>query len=210
MHLYPVFLKLEQVPVLVVGGGAVAERKAGGLLAAGAALTVLSPGLTEGLLGLQREGRIGWRRRSYREGDLAGFTLAIAATSDREANARIRAEGARRGVLVNAVDDPDNCGFFVPAVARRGPLALAVSTSGLSPYLARRLREALEGRLYPGIEADLERLGALRRAAREAGGGEAGGGQGGDAQAGGARSGGAGTGGVEPLVGEILARMGLS
>lgn len=160
--LYPVFMKLTAVPCLVVGGGAVASRKVRGLLAARAAVTVLSPELCGPLEALVRDGKTTWLSRPFRRGDLEGFRLVIAAAGSPEVNARVHEEAAARGILVNAVDDPGHSSFFVPAVARRDGLLIAVSTSGTAPFLARRLREHLQDKLYPGLERDLERARAAR------------------------------------------------
>jgi precorrin-2 dehydrogenase/sirohydrochlorin ferrochelatase len=166
---YPIFLKLQSVPCLVVGAGKVAARKVGSLLGAAALVTVVSPEAVVEIRDLFREGRIAWRERPYRTGDLEGFRLAIAATGSGEVNRLVFEEAARLGVPVNAVDDPEHSSFFVPAVVRRGPLTLAISTSGAAPYLARRLREHLDGWLYPGLEEDLARVREARaRIAAEA------------------------------------------
>ncbi len=160
--MYPIFLKLENVPCLVVGGGAVAARKVRGLLASGARVTVVSPEAAEELAALARAGRIEWRRRAFAPGDLEGFRLAIAATNRPEVNSRVYEEALASGGLVNAVDDPQHSSFFVPSVVRRGLLTLAISTSGAVPYLARRLREHLEGRFYPELAREVEELAAVR------------------------------------------------
>ncbi|OHD69994.1 MAG: hypothetical protein A2V99_09385 [Spirochaetes bacterium RBG_16_67_19] len=153
--MYPIFLKLDRVPCLVVGAGQVAARKLGSLLAASALVTVVAPEAVPEIRRLAREGRIAWRERPYRPGELEGFRLVIAASGSGEVNRQVFEEAARLGVPVNTVDDPEHCSFFVPAVVRRGPLTLAISTSGTAPYLSRRLREHLESRLYPGLEEDL-------------------------------------------------------
>ncbi len=160
--MYPIFLKLESVPCLVVGGGSVAARKVRGLLPSGARVTVVSPEASEELSALAREGRIEWRRRAFAPGDLEGFRLVIAATNRPEVNARVYEEALARGVLVNTVDDPQHSSFFVPSVVRRGLLTLAISTSGAVPYLARRLREHLEGRLYPELAREVEEMREVR------------------------------------------------
>lgn len=167
MSAYPIVLQLEGRPCLVVGGGAVAERKARELLAAGAAVTVVAPQLSPGLCELAREKAIASKRRRYRRGDVGGFFLAIAATDSSEANRRIHREAVRRRVLINAVDDPERSSFLMPALVRRGRLLVAVSTSGAVPYFARELRRFLEARLYPQIGEDLERLERLRAAVLE-------------------------------------------
>lgn len=144
MGYYPVFLEMTDRPCVVVGGGAVAERKAEGLLAAGAQVTVVSPELTPALAALKQEGRLRHVARAYREGDLEGYEVAVVATDDGSVNAAVAREGRERGVWVNAVDDPPNCDFIIPSVIRRGDVVIAVSTGGASPALARRLREELE------------------------------------------------------------------
>lgn len=152
---------------MVVGGGAVAERRAGSLLRGGAAVRVISPRVTAGLAELGRGGGVTLVEREYRQGDLAGAVLAFAATGDPAANRRVGAEAAERGILFNAADDPAACTFIVPAVVERGPLVIAVSTGGRSPALARRLRERLEGEFGPEYGVWLDILGDVRARVRE-------------------------------------------
>src|SRR5262245_8069288 len=109
---YPVVADLTDRPCVVIGGGAVAERKVEGLLAAGAVVTVVSPTLNQGLALLARDGRIRHAGRRYRPGDLARKALAFVATGDRRIAAAVAREGRRRGVWVNAADDPEHCDFF--------------------------------------------------------------------------------------------------
>ena len=162
MTFYPVFLNLRGRRAVVIGGGAVAEQKVLGLLAAGAHVTVVSPETTPRLAELAAAGGIDLRRRPYRSGDLAGAWLAIAGTDDRAANAQVWAEAEREGVLLNAVDDLDHCSFIAPAIHREGDITIAVSTSGKSPALAARLRQRV-ARLVGPAEARLcELLGELR------------------------------------------------
>ncbi len=146
MRYYPVFLNLEGKSCIVIGGGEVAERKVLALLDAGAAVTVISPELTERLAGLKREGRIAHTQRRYQEGDLTGAFIVIAATSDMDVNRKV--SGDAGNIPVNVVDVPALCTFIVPSVVRRGELAMAVSTSGASPALSRSIRKELED-LYP-------------------------------------------------------------
>jgi len=162
MGLYPIFLKLDDLHCVVVGGGAVAERKVKGLLEAKARVTVVAPEATPGIVSLAEGRMISWRKRSYTRGDLEGCRLVIAATDARDVNRLVFEEATERGIPVNAVDEPENSSFFVPAVARTGQLILAVSTSGVAPYMARKLREWLQGKLYPGMENDLEKVQAVR------------------------------------------------
>jgi uroporphyrin-III C-methyltransferase / precorrin-2 dehydrogenase / sirohydrochlorin ferrochelatase len=159
---YPVCLNLRGRRAVVIGGGAVAEQKVLGLLAAGARVTVVSPDRTARLSALAAEGGIQLRHRTYRSGDLAGAWLAIAATDDRGVNARVWAEAERAGILLNAVDDTEHCSFIAPAIHRAGDITVAVSTAGKSPALAARLRERVARSIGP-VEARLcALLGELR------------------------------------------------
>jgi siroheme synthase-like protein len=173
---YPVFLDLTDRPCLVIGGGPVAEGKVTGLLAAGARVTVVSPIVTERLAAWAAEGRISHVARPYRSDDLAGQQLAFTATDDRKVTAAVSADGRGRGVWVNAADDPAHCDFILPAVVRRGRLAVAVSTGGASPAATRAIREELESylteehaalvELAAEARADLRRRGTSAPAAR--------------------------------------------
>jgi siroheme synthase-like protein len=144
---YPVFLDLTDGPVLVIGGGPVAEGKVEGLLAAGANVTVVCPTVTPRLAGWVAAGRIEHLARAYHAGDLAGRRLALVATDDPAVSGAVAAEGRERGIWVNAADEPARCDFILPAVIRRGRLVVAVSTGGASPAAARAIREELEGYL---------------------------------------------------------------
>jgi precorrin-2 dehydrogenase len=166
---FPVCLELAGRRCLVVGGGVVAERRIAGLLEAGAAVTVIAPALTPALAALAAEGRLRHEPRGYRDGDLAGFDLALAATDAGLVNAALAREGRARGVWVNAADDPANCTFILPALVRRGDLTVAVSTGGTSPALARAVREDLE-RYLTADYATLAQIAAeARRELRAAG-----------------------------------------
>ncbi len=151
---YPIFLDLAGRPCVVVGGGPIAEGKVRGLLAAGARVTVVSLTLTPALAALAAEGRVTHHARPYAAGDLAGASLALAASGDRAVSAAVLAEGRARGIWVNAADDPERCDFFLPAVLRRGALTVAVSTGGASPALTRAVRDELE-RFFPAELAGL-------------------------------------------------------
>ncbi len=162
MSLYPVFFKLDDAPCLVIGGGSVAERKVENLLEAKASVKVVSPNITQALQGMIDKGQIEHERRNYREGDLEGFSVVIAATNSREVNAQIYREAVARKVLINSVDDSEHSSFIVPSVVRRGALQIAVSTSGRVPYFARKLRQYLQDLFYADIGEDLEQLHRLR------------------------------------------------
>jgi siroheme synthase-like protein len=162
MGYYPIFLEMTGRRCVVVGGGAVAEGKVDGLLAAGADVTVVSPDLTTQLQELHAIGRISWLPRPYMDGDLAGFAVCMVATDDGAVNASVAAEGRRTGVWVNAADDPANCDFILPSVVRQGSIVVAASTGGGSPALARRLREELSDFLSEDYAALGELLGEVR------------------------------------------------
>lgn len=163
MKTYPVCLvHLEGARCVIVGGGAVAARKAAGLVEAGARPVVISPMLCDALEERAARGEVHAVRRAYREGDLEGARLAIAATDDAAVNHRVSEEARARNVPVNVVDDPDHCTFIAPAVVRRGDLLLAIATGGRAPALARRLRQQLEGQYPPAYGALIELAGELR------------------------------------------------
>jgi precorrin-2 dehydrogenase/sirohydrochlorin ferrochelatase len=129
---------------LVIGGGTVAERKIAGLLEAGAAVTVISPDISENIVRWSKQNAVNFIARRYRPGDLAGYEIVFVATDDKEVNGAAYVEGRERGVWVNAADDPTHCDFILPSVLRRGDLTVAVSSGGSSPELARTIREELE------------------------------------------------------------------
>lgn len=162
MKVYPVELLIEGIPCVVIGGGPVAERKAQALLAAGARVKVIAPEVTCEIARLAAEGQLEWCRQQAREADIAEAFIVIAASDDRALNSRIAVAAKAAGQLVNVVDEPEGCNFFVPAVVRRGPVIFTVSTGGKSPALAGRLRRDLESRYGPewGLLAQL--LGRLR------------------------------------------------
>ncbi|MDO8473805.1 MAG: bifunctional precorrin-2 dehydrogenase/sirohydrochlorin ferrochelatase, partial [Dehalococcoidia bacterium] len=145
---YPIFVDIEGRRCLVVGGGEVAERKVESLLQCGARVTVVSPRLTEGLSAFKKSGAIDVHLREYRDGDTKGVVLVIAATDDNGVNAIVSREGSGAGIPVNVVDDPDKSTFIVPSVFKRGDIAIAISTGGKSPALARRMRVELE-KVFP-------------------------------------------------------------
>ncbi len=133
---YPVFLDLAGVKVLVVGGGPVGLRKAAGLAEAGALVTVVSPVLVEGFESIAQS----VESRPYRAGEAGTYQLVMTATNDPLVNSQVASDAKAAGVWVNSADDPANCSFILPAVARRGLVSVAVSTGGASPSLAGRIR----------------------------------------------------------------------
>lgn len=162
MKYYPIFLRVEGRPCLVVGGGEVATRKVGSLVAAAARVVVVSPQTTAELDDRAERGEIEIRRRGYESGDLGGMFIAYAATSDDELHERIWLDAQQREVMVNVVDRPQWCDFIIPSIAERGDLTIAVSTSGRSPALARRVRLDIEELLGPEYDRALALLSRLR------------------------------------------------
>ena len=159
---YPVALDLRDRLCLVVGGGAVAEAKVEGLLEAGARVTVVSPELTEPLAAWALGGRITYRPHEYGADDLDGQQLVFSATDRREVTEAVAAEARRRGLWVNAADDPAFCDFLLPSVLRRGRLVVAVSTGGASPALAARVRRDLEAYFAPEYDELVELAAEVR------------------------------------------------
>jgi len=141
---YPAFLNLKGKKVIVVGGGKVAERKILTLLKVDADVTVISPTITKRIEVLKRRGRIRHISRTYRKGDQKNAFLVIAATDSQDINKEVSQDAV---CLVNVVDSPSLCNFIAPSVVKRGPLTIAISTSGISPGLSRTIRKEIE-KLY--------------------------------------------------------------
>ncbi len=141
--LYVACLRLSGRRAVVVGGGEVGLEKVEGLLACDAAVTLVAPDAHEALERLAGEGSVTWTRRRYQPGDLDGALLVIAATSDSEVNIAVHADAEARAMLVNVVDVPPLCSFILPAIVRSGPLAIAISTAGASPALAKRMKREI-------------------------------------------------------------------
>jgi len=169
MAYYPVLLDLAGKRVLVVGGGGVAERKVETFLGFGARVDLVSHELSPRLGELEERGTILRRGRDFNAEHLDGVFLVVAATDDTEENRRISREARSRGILVNAVDQPADCTFIVPAVVNRGDLVIAVSTSGKSPALAGRIRADLEKHFGPEYGVFLELMGRVRQRVLERG-----------------------------------------
>ncbi|MDD5747383.1 MAG: bifunctional precorrin-2 dehydrogenase/sirohydrochlorin ferrochelatase [Candidatus Omnitrophica bacterium] len=161
MKLYPVYLKLDAVSCLVVGGGMVAWRKVQALLLSGARVTVVSPGVCGGLRLLIRKQRVCYENSAYQKKFLAGKFLVIAATDHPEVNERIARDAGQRGMPVNVVDYPALCNFYVPSVMRKNGIMVSISTQGAFPGLAKKLRQEFQPVI--GIYAKhLRRLALLR------------------------------------------------
>jgi siroheme synthase-like protein len=154
-------------PCLVVGAGAVAVRKARSLLDCGARVTVVGVQPAASFRALERRGVV-VRDRRFRARDVGRQALIIAATDDRAVNAAVAAEARRKGIPVNAVDDPEHCSFIVPAVVTRGDLTVAISTGGKSPAAARLVKERISEILGDEYAALVRLLGAHRGRMKEA------------------------------------------
>ncbi len=161
-HPYPVFLRLAERSCLVVGGGKVAFRKALDLAESGAQVTVVAEAPSPGMEELAKQCRVVLERRPFEPDDLKGMFLVFAATDDRAVNASISELARTHGVLVNAVDDPDRCDFISGAVVKRGPLRIAVSTSGCCPAYAARVRREIEEQYDESRGEFLELAGEIR------------------------------------------------
>lgn len=140
---FPISLLLEGRPCLVVGGRATAQLRVEGLLEAGAVVTVIAPEVTGEVAALP----VTLHRRAFAAGDTKGFVLVVSATGDPEVDAKVHADGREHGALVNAVDNPASCDLYLPAVLRRGPVTVAISTGGASPAIASWARDRIESAL---------------------------------------------------------------
>jgi precorrin-2 dehydrogenase/sirohydrochlorin ferrochelatase len=163
VSLFPILVKLQAKKCVVVGAGKIAAGKAAGLLASGAQVIVIGPRAVDWIRSQARVGKLIWRRRRFLPADMDQAFLVIAATNSNATNEAVYRACVERAVLCNVVDDPEHCDFFYPAVVRRGPLQIAISTDGRSPALARRLRIELERQFGPEYGAWVERVGELRR-----------------------------------------------
>jgi uroporphyrin-III C-methyltransferase/precorrin-2 dehydrogenase/sirohydrochlorin ferrochelatase len=170
---FPLFLDVEGRDVLLVGGGEVAARKIRLLLESGARPKVIAQALGDTVAEFATQGRVVHAGMTYDTSQLAGCTLAIAATDDRALNRRVAADAEAAGIPCNVVDDPDASRFIVPSIVNRAPVTVAVSTGGAAPVLARRLRERIEtllpaayGQVAAFMQRHRDRVKALPHAAR--------------------------------------------
>lgn len=160
---FPIYLEIKGKKVLVVGGGIVAQRKIESLLETGALIVVVSIKVTNQIRQFEKEGRIKIIGRQYEESFLENVFMVIAATDNAELNHRVSKDAREKGLLINAVDQPQDCNFIFPSVMKRGDLTLAISTSGKSPALARKIREQLEQEFGQEYEVLLKIMGNLRK-----------------------------------------------
>ena len=147
---------------VVIGGGAVGERKVRTLLEAGARVKVITPEATPRLQKLAEQDRIELHVRLYERGDLKGAAVVIASTDERDVNQAIYEEALDEGIPVNVVDDPPHCTFIAPSIIRRGDLMIAISTGGTNPAMAVRIRERLEKEFGPEYEAYFDLIKRLK------------------------------------------------
>jgi len=161
--LFPMFLKLEGRNCLVAGAGSVGEPKIRSLVETGARVRVVAPAASDAVQEWAKRGELAWAARPFESPDLDGILLVVAATSSPDVNHAVFREAQARGILCNVVDDPLHCDFYYPAVMRRGQLQIAISTAGLSPALAQRIRRQLEREFPPAYGTWLEALGERRQ-----------------------------------------------
>ncbi len=159
--MYPIFLKIENLPCLVIGGGKVAARKVRDLVDEGAKVTVVAREAADEISDLAKKGLISLEIRSFRQGDTKGYFLVIAATNDHDLNRLISAE-AGTAVLFNSVDEPELCNFYAGAVIKRGKLRVAVSTSGAFPPIAKKIKADLDVSISASYGPLMEKLGEFR------------------------------------------------
>jgi precorrin-2 dehydrogenase/sirohydrochlorin ferrochelatase len=162
MSLYPIFLKLEGHKVLIVGGGLIAEQKIEAVLRSATDVTVVSPNVTPRICLWAHQGRLKYVALEFQPGMTRGCFLVIACTDCEETNRAVYQEARKSGALSNAVDDPDYCDFYAPAVVSRGEFQIAISTGGNSPALSQHVRMELEQEFGPEYESWTAWLGRMR------------------------------------------------
>lgn len=163
MGYYPIFIELEGKKILVVGGGNVAQRKIETFLEFGASVDIVSRKLTAKLKELVEEGRVRHIGREYDEECLKDASLIIIATNDKQLNHRISKSVREKGMLTNTVDQPSDCNFIVPSIVRKGELLIAISTSGKSPALAKKIRKEIESQFGSEYDSLLYLMGIIRK-----------------------------------------------
>jgi siroheme synthase-like protein len=164
---YPIMLKIRGEKCVVIGGGKVALRKVKKLLECGGKVTVISPTFHQNFVRLTQDKAFLLIKRDYEPGDLDGAIVVIAATDAEEINRNVAHEAKKRGVLVNVVDDPGESNFIVPSFFRRRGLTIAVSTGGISPALAKKIRTKLEQDYRKEYALLLPLIGEVRSALKE-------------------------------------------
>lgn len=163
MSVLPIFLKMQERRVLVVGAGSVALGKIESLLPLGARVHVVAPHALAAIHAYAREGTLAWSERGFVAQDLEDVSLVIAATNVPQVNQAVHQAAVEHGILCNSVDNIPNCDFFFGSIVQRGELRIAISTNGESPALAQRLRSEIDAQLPEDLGPWLEQLGELRR-----------------------------------------------
>ncbi|WP_322522245.1 siroheme synthase CysG [Guyparkeria halophila] len=167
MDQLPIFMNLHDKDCLVVGGGAVAARKADLMRAAGARVTAVAPAITGETRRMVADGRLAWREAEFDDPMVVGNRLVIAATDEPAVNRAVFAACERRGIPVNVADEPELCSFILPGIVDRSPVTIALSTGGRSPVLARLMRARLETLIPSGFGRLADLLGRYRQAAKD-------------------------------------------
>lgn len=162
MAYFPINVDINHRPCTIIGGGRVALRKAQGLLACDANVTVISPEVVADLQTLADSGSLTLIQRGYQNGDLENSFLVIAATDDEKVQEAVHGEATAKNILLNVADVPKWCNFILPATVRRGDLAVSISTHGKSPALAKRLRKELQLQFGEEYDLVLQLMGGLR------------------------------------------------
>lgn len=162
MNSYAMFANMQGKPCVVVGGGTVAERRIAPLLAANADVTVISPDCTVQIARWSAENRIRYVPRPYELSDLSDALIVIAATNDADVNLQVY-RSAQPYQWINIVDRPDLCTFTVPAVAERGDIRIAISTGGMNPGFAKKLKGVIERTIGPEYAEHIGFLGQARK-----------------------------------------------
>ncbi|HPU30894.1 MAG TPA: bifunctional precorrin-2 dehydrogenase/sirohydrochlorin ferrochelatase [Syntrophorhabdaceae bacterium] len=160
---YPIFLNLKKRLCLIIGGGQVAERKAVILIKCGANVRVIAPSITKRLITLEEKGKLEIIKRDYKKGDLEGAFIVFAATDKKEVNRQIKKDAEEMGIIANVVDDPDFCDFIVPSMVKKGPVTIAISTSGTLPMFARVFKEKIKQVLTEDHIKYVKKIGRLRK-----------------------------------------------
>ncbi|MGN0292314.1 MAG: bifunctional precorrin-2 dehydrogenase/sirohydrochlorin ferrochelatase [Lachnospiraceae bacterium] len=166
MAYFPLFISLDHLPCLVVGGGKVALRKVKTLLEYGAKVTVTAPELDAEL---EKIPGIIIRKRKFTESDLDGMELVFAATTDEECNKKVSKLCKEKRILINVADVPEECDFYFPALVRRGDVVVGVSTGGKSPAAAKKIKEKIDTCLPDSLSDFIEETGELRAAVLDSG-----------------------------------------
>jgi precorrin-2 dehydrogenase / sirohydrochlorin ferrochelatase len=164
---YPLFLDISGKLCVVLGGGKIAERKVSTLIKFRAKVRLISPKITKSLSKHAESGKIEFVEREYREGDLKGAALAFAATDQKEVNLKIKKEADARALPINVVNDPTSCEFLVPSIVQKGPITIAISTSGSLPLLSKKLRQEIDDYLTEDYIKYADMIGKFRKTLKE-------------------------------------------